>query len=152
MCCYYNTVPLLLYYVRCLLQPEGAEAVATGLASYSLLELVLRLLRVGVWARSVLPLTLREAQGILFDLQVTPTLEAHRHTTAWRDARFDTPKFVFTFIAVFVKPTSKTKGLRPLEKLQATDRLLRGVEEASDEGGGRGGTAELYSRVGWGPP
>lgn len=82
VCCYYNTVPLL-YYVRCLLQPEGAEAVATGLASYSLLELVLRLLRVGIWARSVLPLTLREAQGILFDLQVTPTLEAHRHTTGW---------------------------------------------------------------------
>lgn len=55
---------------RCLLRPEGIEAVATGLASYSLLELVLWLLRVGVWARSVLPLTLREAQGILFALQV----------------------------------------------------------------------------------
>lgn len=46
------------------------EAVATGLASYSLLELVLRFLRVGAWTRSVFPLTLIEAQGILFALQV----------------------------------------------------------------------------------
>lgn len=46
------------------------ESLAVGFASYSLLELVLRLLRVGVWVRSVLPLTLREAQGVLFELQV----------------------------------------------------------------------------------
>lgn len=55
---------------RCLLLPEGMRAVAMGFASFSLLELVLSLLRVGVWAKSVFPLTLREAQGILFALQV----------------------------------------------------------------------------------
>lgn len=55
---------------RCLLLPEGMRELATGLASYSLLSLVLQLLRVGPWVESVFPLTLREAQGILFAVQV----------------------------------------------------------------------------------
>lgn len=46
------------------------EALARGFASYSLLELVLRLLRVGTWTTCVSPRTLREAQGVLFALQV----------------------------------------------------------------------------------
>ncbi|CBN79756.1 conserved unknown protein [Ectocarpus siliculosus] len=54
---------------RCLLLPEGMKALADGLASYSLIQLVLQLLRVGVWVKSVLPLTLREAQGVLFAVQ-----------------------------------------------------------------------------------
>lgn len=66
-----TVIPEFLF--RCLLRSEGLQAVATGLASYSLLELVLQLLRVGVWAKSVLPLTLREAQGILFAVQVIST-------------------------------------------------------------------------------
>ncbi|CAM9152661.1 unnamed protein product, partial [Ectocarpus sp. 13 AM-2016] len=54
---------------RCLMLPEGMKALADGLASYSLIQLVLQLLRVGVWVKSVLPLTLREAQGVLFAVQ-----------------------------------------------------------------------------------
>lgn len=49
------------------------KALADGLASYSLIQLVLKLLRVGVWVKSVLPLTLREAQGVLFAVQVKVT-------------------------------------------------------------------------------
>lgn len=45
------------------------KALADG-ASYSLIQLVLQFLRVGVWVKSVLPLTLREAQGVLFAVQV----------------------------------------------------------------------------------
>lgn len=56
---------------RCLLRREGMEAVAEGFSSYSLLVPILRLLRVGTWTRSVSPLALREAQGVLFALQVT---------------------------------------------------------------------------------
>lgn len=55
---------------RCLLLPEGMRALSRGLASYSLLCLVLQLLRVGPRARTVSPLTLREAQGVLFAVQV----------------------------------------------------------------------------------
>lgn len=55
---------------RCLLLPEGMKALATGLASYSLLQLVLQLLRIKAWVKSALPLTFREAQGILFAVQV----------------------------------------------------------------------------------
>ncbi|CAM9217519.1 unnamed protein product, partial [Sphacelaria rigidula] len=54
---------------RCLIQPEGFEAVAAGFASYSLLKLTLRLLRVGEWTKTVSSLALREAQGVLFALQ-----------------------------------------------------------------------------------
>ncbi|CAM9176650.1 unnamed protein product [Discosporangium mesarthrocarpum] len=56
---------------RCLFQREGMEALARERVSYTLLDLVLRLLRVGVWCRAVLPLTLREAQGVLFVLQAS---------------------------------------------------------------------------------
>ncbi|CAM9203456.1 unnamed protein product, partial [Hapterophycus canaliculatus] len=48
---------------------NGMRELADGLASYSMLHLVLHLLGVRVKDKSVLPLTLREAQGILFAVQ-----------------------------------------------------------------------------------
>ncbi|CAN0023315.1 unnamed protein product, partial [Scytosiphon promiscuus] len=56
-------------FTRCLLLPEGMRELADGLASYSMLHLVLNLLRVRPRDKSVLPLTLQEAQGILFAVQ-----------------------------------------------------------------------------------
>lgn len=60
---------------RCLMLPEGMQALATGLASYSLLQLVLQLLRIKAWVKSTLPLTFREAQGILFAVQVSERMK-----------------------------------------------------------------------------
>lgn len=55
---------------RCVIRPEGIEAIAEEFASYSLVKLTLRLLRVGEWTKTVHTLALREAQGVLFALQV----------------------------------------------------------------------------------
>lgn len=53
-----------------MIRPEGIEAIAEEFASYSLVKLTLRLLRVGEWTKTVHTLALREAQGVLFALQV----------------------------------------------------------------------------------
>lgn len=65
-----NFSPLPFVSCRCLLRPEGMEAEAASLISFSLLELVLRLLRVEIGMQSAMPLTLREALWILFALHV----------------------------------------------------------------------------------